>query len=153
MADVLKMGGAKGNPLIVSLVPDSTFSTEIAALVAAGTDVIGKLVSLTWSNNYECTSPADAATPDGDIISYNKYTTASGDAYILSVALFSYIDDAGVRHTPVCIRNLPYSGTIALQDSVEVSGSTYMAVDDGGTDGWGAVIAKDTTNETVDVLF
>lgn len=153
MADVVKMGGTKGNCLVISCVPDSTFKAEITALIAAGTDVIGKLVSLTWSNNYEVTSPADDAIPDGEIISYRKTTNAAGVSYSLSVALWSYVDQNSNRHTPVCVRTLPYSGTIALQDSVIINGATYMNVDDGGTGGWGAVISKDTSAATVDVLF
>jgi hypothetical protein len=153
MSDVVKMGGTKGNCLVLSLVPNSAFKTILDALVAAGTKVVGKLVTLTFAANYECEDADDTDCPDGEIISYQKYTTASGSSYILSVALWSYLDDAGNRHTPVCVRNLPYSDTIALQDSVMTDGSTYVAVQDGGTDGWGAVIAKDTTNETVDVLF
>ena len=153
MADVVKQGGTKGNCLIVSCVPDSTFETEIDALIAAGTKVVGKLVALTFSNNYEVSSPADGAVPNGEIIGYKKTTGASGSSYILSVALFGYIDQNSTYHTPVCIRTLEYSGTIALQDSVIINGSTYRKVDDGGTGGWGAVISKDTTNETVDVLF
>jgi len=153
MADVVKMGGTKGYPLVVSCVPDSTLKSEIDALITAGTAVVGKLVSLTFSNNYEVTSPADDAIPDGEIISYNKYTTASGASYILSVVLWSYLDQNSARHTPVCVRTLEYSGTIALQDSVIITGSTYRTVDDGTSGGWGCVISKDTTNTTVDVLF
>jgi hypothetical protein len=147
------MGGTKGNCLVISCVPDSTFKTEITALIAAGTKVVGKLVSLTFSANYEVTSPAGGAVPDGEILSYNKTTNAAGVSYILSVALFSYIDQNSVRHTPVCVRTIEYDGTIALQDSIMIDDTTYRKVEDGGTGGWGAVIAKDTTNTTVDVLF
>jgi len=143
--------GDVGNWLEITCVPDSTFITEIAALVAAGTKVVGKLVSLTFAANYEVTSPADDAIPDGEIMAYQKDNIYS---YLLTVRLWSYIDQNSARHTPTCIKNLPYStGTIALQDSVIVNGSTYMNVDDGDTGGWGAVIAKFTGDTTVDVLF
>ena len=141
MANVLKKGGAdRGGYLEIGCVPDSTFEGEIDALVLAGTNVIGKLVSLTWSNNYEVTSPADNAIPDGKIVRYEK----SGTTYLLTVRLFSYIDQNSARHTPVCIMNLEYSGTLALQDSVIINGSTYRAVQDGTSGGWGAVIGLDT---------
>ena len=153
MADILGLGGSKGSPLVISCVPDSTFKSEIDALITAKTKVVGKLVSLTYGANYEVTSPADDAIPDGEIVAYSKTTSASGSSYLLSVALFHYVDQNSAHHTPVCVRTLEYSGTIALQDSVIINGSTYRAVDDGGAGGWGAVIAKDTTNSKVDVLF
>ena len=68
-------------------------------------------------------------------------------------AAFHYTDQNGASHQPTCIKTLPYEGTIALQDSVIVYNSDYDSVDDGGTGGFGAVIAKNTTNVTVDVLF
>ena len=153
MADVVKQGGTKGNCLTISCVPDSTLKTELDALVAAGTKVVGKLVSLTFGANYEVTSPADGAVPNGEIIAYKKTTLAAGHSYLLTVALFAYVDQNSAYHTPVCVRTLEYEGTIALQDSVIINGSTYRKVDDGTSGGFGAVIAKDSTNETVDVLF
>lgn len=147
---LVKGGGDRGALLEISCVPDSTFKTEIDALVAAGTQVTGKLVSLTWSNNYEVTSPANDAIPDGKIVHYEK----TSSSYRLTVRLFSYIDQNSARHTPVCIMNLPYSGTLALRDSVIINGSTYVNVDDGTTGGWGAVIALDVPGSGfADVIF
>lgn len=143
-------GGDVGNFLDVVCVPDSTFTSEITALIAAGTKVDGKLVTLTFANNYEVTSAADGAIPDGQVIASEGNATSG---YVLTVRLFSYIDQNAVRHTPVCIKTLPYSGTVALQDSIIINGSTYMYVDDGTSGGWGAVISIDTTAKTVDVLF
>ncbi len=143
-------GGDVGNFLDVTCVPDATFKSAIDALIAASTKVVGKLVSLTFLNNYEVAITANDAIPDGEIIAFEKHNTYG---YLLAVRLFSYIDQNSVRHTPVCIKTLPYSGTIALQDSVIINGSTYMNVDDGGSGGWGAVISKDTTAGKVDVLF
>ena len=149
-SQLVKGGGDRGAYLDISCVPDSTLKSEIDALITAKTDVVGKLVSLTWSNNYEVTSPADGAIPDGKIIGYEK--TAS--SYRLTVRLFSYIDQNSNRHTPVCIINLEYSGTLALQDSVIINGSTYRNVDDGTSGGWGAVIALDVpASGRADVLF
>src|SRR4030042_2545906 len=137
---LVKGGGDRGAYLEISCVPDSTFKTEIDALIAAGTQVTGKLVSLTWLNNYEVTSPANDAIPDGKIVHYEQ----TSSSYRLTVRLFSYIDQNSVRHTPVCIINVAYSGTLALQDSVIINGTTYINVDDGTTGGWGAVIGLDT---------
>ena len=145
-------GGDVGNHLDIPCWPDSTLKTEIDALIAAGTTVEGsKLVSLTFAANYQVTSPADDAIPDGRIIKVEKDAT---NGYLLTVRLWSYIDQNAARHSPTQIITLPYStGTIALQDSVIVNGSTYMNVDDGTSGGFGAVISKDTTNLNVDVLF
>ena len=153
MADVLALGGKVGNPVKISAVPDSTFATEIAALISAGTYVVGKLVGLTWSANYQVTSPAEDAIPDGRIVGYEKTTSASGNSYILDVELFHYADQNGNGHTPVCIQEIDYDGSLALQDSVICYDTAYRAVDDGGTGGWGAVIALDTTNSKAHVLF
>lgn len=154
MADYLGIGrGNQGHPLNITAAPDSTFKDEITALIAAGTNVTGKLVTLTFSNNYEVTSAAAAAIFDGKVTNCRPVTGASGVTYSLSVDLIHYTDQNGNSHTPVCIINVPYDGTTALQDSVIVDDVTYMNVEDGGTGGWGAVIGKYTDNTTVDVLF
>jgi hypothetical protein len=144
-------GGDRGAFLEIGCVPDSTFETELDALKAAGTSIVGKLVSLSWAAGYEVTSPADGAIPDGKIIQAREM----GSTWKLTVRLFSYIDQNSSRHTPVGIINLPTNGgTAALQDSVIIYGSDYVYVDDGGTGGWGAVIATDVPGSNyVDVLF
>lgn len=152
MSDVLAKGGGHKGGLILACVPDSTFKSEIDALITAGTKVVGKLVQFTWSDNYEVTSPAAAATPDGVIVSYRKTTQAAGASYDLSVLAFHYADQNAVDHTPVAVVTLEYDGTTALQDSVKVDGATYRKVEDGGAAGWGAVISIDTSAVTVDVL-
>ena len=142
--------GYTGPGLLISCIPDSTFEAEIDALITAGTEVVGKLVSLTFGANYEVTSPADGAIPDGIITQYAK----SGSSYILTVNLFSYIDQNSNRHTPRVMQNLPTTGTLALQDSVIINGTTYYYVDDGDTGGWGAVIGLNCpTTGFADVLF
>ena len=147
---IVKGGVDRGAYLEIRCVPDSTFKTEIDALIAAGTDVIGKLCSLTWSANYQVTSPAEDAIPDGKIVNYEK----TSSSYRLTVRLFSYIDQNSARHTPVSIINLEYSGTLALQDSVICQDGNYRPVDDGGAGGWGAVIALDVpASGQADVIF
>ena len=136
---LVKGGGDRGNFLKISFIPDSTFKTEIDALILAGTQVTGKLFSLTWAAAYQVTSPAEDAIPDGKITDYE--VTAS--SYRLTGILFSYIDQNAARHTPSMIINLPYTGTLALQDSVICYDGNYLSVDDGTTGGWGAVIAVD----------
>lgn len=152
---LVKGGGDRGNFVEVSCVPASAFKTEIDALIAAGTQVTGKLVTLSLGVNYEVDSADAGDIPDGKIIDYEK--TAS--TYRLTVRLFSYVDAFGVRHTPTNIVNLYYgTGTMALGDAIKVNGSAYISVVDAGTsaagDGWGLVIAKDVPASTfVDVLF
>ena len=145
-----KGGGDRGGLIVPGCVPDATFKSEIDALITAGTQVTGKLVSLTWSNDYEVTSPAGAAIFDGKIIDYEK----TSSSYRLTVRLVSYIDQNSTRHTTVGILNVAYDGTTALQDSVIIDGSTYVNVEDGGTGGWGAVIALDVpASGRCDVIF
>lgn len=147
---VVKGGGDRGAFLEIGCVPDSTFKSEIDSLITAGTAVVGKLVALTWSNDYEVTSPAANAIPDGKIVNYEK----TSSSYRLTVRLWSYIDQNSARHTPVCIINIPYEGTLALQDSVIVYNSDYDSVDDGTSGGWGAVIALDNpASGYADVIF
>jgi len=145
-------GGHVGPQLLVTLIPDSTFVTELDALRVAGTKITqSKLIALSWATNNECTSPANNAIFDGLIWNYSRFETSP--YYYLTVDLISYIDQNSARHTPRRILHLPYSGTIALQDSVKIVGTTYMNVDDGTSGGWGAVIAKDVPSGYVDVLF
>jgi len=131
--------------------PDSTLKSEIDALITAGTAVEGsKLVSWTFSANYQVTSPADGAIPDGIITEVENDAT---NGYCLTALMWSYIDQNGTRHPITGVITLPNSdGTVALQDSFIVYGSTYMYVDDGGTGGWGACVSLDTTNDVADYL-
>jgi hypothetical protein len=147
------VGGYRGGFLEVDFVPDATFKSELDTLISNKTNFVNvRMFSLTFSNDYEITSPADGAIPDGVITGYIQVTASP--YYRVTGRLFSYIDQNSARHTPVGIHNLPYSGTIALQDSVIINGTTYAAVDDGGSGGWGAVIATDVpTTNYVDVLF
>ena len=123
----------------VSCVPDADFKTEIDALIAAGTKVVGKVVALTWANNYEVTSPAAAADCDGKIIDLEK----TSSSYRLTVRFFHYVDQNSQDFCPVCIINLPYEDTVALQDSAKTYNSDYDSVTDGGAAGFGACIALD----------
>jgi len=150
-------GGHFGPDLKITCVPDSTFKSEIDTLIAtnpetAATKLSGaKLVSLTFLNNYEVTSPANDARFDGFVTDYSPIVPSP--YYYLTVDLVRYSDQNGNRWTARRILHLPYSGTIALQDSVIINGTTYYLVDDGGTGGDGAVISKDTPTGYVDVLF
>ena len=57
-------GGNAGNPVTITCVPDSTFATEITALIAAGTKVVGKYVAGVTSGNYTTGNYIrDTATP------------------------------------------------------------------------------------------
>jgi len=145
-------GGTLKDTRKVTCVPDATFKAEIDALMTAGTAVVGKFVSLTWLNDNEVTSPADNAIFDGQIIECEKLKVSP--YYRLTVNIVSYLDQNSVRHPATCIMNVPYDGTLALQDSVIINGATYVNVDDGGTGGWGAVIALDVgASGYADVIF
>ncbi len=142
-------GGDQGEKLIVTCIPDSTFKDEITALLANNETPEGRLVAYTGINGYEVTSPADGGEFDGRLVTVEK----DGTSYLLGVELFSYKDQNDAYNGMGVIANLAYSGTIAIGDTVVVSGDDYDAVKDGGEGGRGKVIAKDTANETVDVLF
>lgn len=137
-------GGHMGNELIVACVPDATFKAELVALEAAGTAIVGKLVTWTFLNNYEVTSAAESAIPDGEVVAFEKRQTSSGVDYYLSVRVWGYIDQNSVQHQASQIVNVAYSGTFALQDSILVNTTTYLGVKDGGTGGIGACVAIDT---------
>lgn len=142
--------GDRGSFIDISCVPDATFEAEIDALIIAKTDVVGKLVTLTWLNNYEVTSATQNACPDGVV----TQCVPSGSTYDLTVRLFHFTDQNSAHQPVHCIINLPYGGgTVALQDTVKVYDTAYMYVTDDGTGGFGAIIAKDTTSATVDVLM
>ena len=144
-------GGDTGRFTDVTCVPDATLATEITALVALGTVVEGsKLVSNTFSNNCEVTSPADGAIPDGRIMTVEKDAT---NTYLLTVRMWSYVDTNAARHSSPVLVYLPYDTALALHDSVVIDGSTYMYVKDGTSGGFGAVWDLDTTNEEVGVLI
>ncbi|MDD5543909.1 MAG: hypothetical protein PHX83_12115 [Acidobacteriia bacterium] len=150
MSVLVKGGGDRGQYLDVDLVPDSTLETELDALKAAGTDIVGKLITLTTAANYECTSAADGAVPDGKVDSYE----IRGSTYVLHCKLWHYTDQNTTGHTAKGIINIPYS-SIALGDTVEVSnGTTFYTIRDATSGGWGFVIAKDVPGSGYcDVLF
>jgi hypothetical protein len=132
-----------GNELIVTCVPDATFKAELVALEAAATAIVGKLVTWTFANNYEVTSAAESAVPNGEVVAVEKRQTSSGVDYYLSVRVWSYVDQNGTYHCANQIVNVPYSGTFNLQDTILVNTTTYLGVKDGGTAGIGACVAKD----------
>ena len=142
-------GGDVYNTEALPMRPDSTFVTELTALDAAGTAIPGKLVTLTFAANWGCTSGADGAIPDGMVTNYERdpiYT------WILTVNLWTYIDQNSVRHPATRILHVHTDGTMALQDSMIIDGSDYMSVDDGGTGGWGGCICHDEPTDYSDFL-
>ena len=145
-------GGDAGNHLDIQCWPDATFKAEIIVLEAAGTAIEGsKLVTFTYSNNYEVTSAADGAIPDGKVIKVEQDATYG---YLLTIRVFHVADQNGVAVNPTEVISLPNSdGTIALQDSMIVYGTTYMYVDDGTSGGTGVCVSIDSTNLTADFLI
>jgi len=143
--------GDVGNKLDVACVPDATLATAITALIAAGTKVDGKLVCLTYLNDYEVKICPTDTIPDGEIIAHEGNSITG---YTLTVRFFHYVDANSGHHTPVLVKTFEYgTKTIALGNSAQVDGADYRYVKDGGADGWGAVIAKNTTALTVDVIM
>lgn len=136
-------GGHVGLDLIVTCVPDSTFKAELVALEAAKTAIVGKLVKWSLAANYEVTSPDDGDVPHGEIVAFEKRTTSSGDDYYLTVRVWGYTDDNANICRATQIVNVAYSGTFALKDPIVVNSTTYQAVKDGATGGFGYCVALD----------
>jgi len=110
------------------------------------------MIKFSYGADWEVALADDNGIPDG-IITYVKKHKAS-PYYYLTVEVWSVIDQNSNRWTPRRVKNLPYSGTIALHDTVIINGAAATAVDDGGTGGYGSVMAKDDpTTSYVDVLF
>lgn len=143
------MGGDHGEFLDIMCTPDSTFKSELDALVLAKTAIVGKLVQFTFAANYQVTSPAANAIPDGEIIAFEEDLTYG---YVLTCRIFHYPDQNSGHHTPKGIKLVPYESTLALQDSMKVYNSDYDSVTDGTTGGWGACIAIDSTNSVAEFL-
>ena len=143
-------GGDFGNFLEIPALPDSTFATEIAALEAAGTEVVGKFVSATGSANYQFTSPASDAVPWGRI---TRYEADADSTYILTIELWLYINSEGVEMPATRIVCLPYGdATIALTNEIGIYSTTYMYAEVSSA-GYGYVIAKDVVTGYVDVII
>jgi len=105
-------GGDIGVGLIVpSCIPDATFIAEITALIAAGTEVVGKFVYFVTSGNYTVSSPAADGQPWGKIIAYEN---DADNTYILTCQIWQYADVEGNYHSATCVQHLPDNGgTIA----------------------------------------
>ena len=138
--------------LEVTCVPDSALKTSIDGWITAGTVITNqKLVTFTFSANWEVELADDDDIYDGIITEYIKHKASP--YYYLTVRVFSVINQNSVRWTPRMVQCLPYSGTIARQDTTIVNGATAIAIDDGGTGGYGVVMAKDVPSGFVDVMF
>ena len=136
----------------VTCVPNSALKTSIDGWISASTDWLNlKLVAFTFLNNWEVALGSNDGIFDGIITEYTKYKMSP--YYYLTVELFSVINQNSTRWTPRRVRTLPYSGTIALQDTVIINGATAYLVDDGGTGGYGVVMAVDVPSGYVDVMF
>ena len=133
-------GGDRGHSLRIGFKPNSALITHITSLINAGSKVEGTHVTIDTSAAYTVGLAADDAIPDGQIVAYenDNYNT-----YHLTIDLETFADQNGNRYPATRIRNKPYSGSIALGDTVIINGSTAKAVDDGTTGGFGKVLAVD----------
>ena len=112
----------------LKVIPDSTLQTELAAFVAAKTDITElKFVQWTFSNNYEVTSPAANAWPDGRIISISSELNINSK-YDIVAWMWSFTDSSGTRRPITAIVNAEYTGSLSLQDPVEVSSATTFEI-------------------------
>lgn len=146
-------GMLNGNFFQMTVFPSSTLAGYLTTLDAAKSEIEwARLVTFTFSNNWEVGAAADDAKPDGLIIRYMKdavYTWA------LTIALFGFTDVNGTWHPSKGYVLLPYNsetGTPSLQQQVNVDGSTYYYVE-GATAGIGAVVAVDDPSGYVAVLM
>lgn len=138
--------------LEVTCTPNSALKTLIDGYITAETVFTNlKLVAFTFLNNWEVAIASNDGIYDGVITDYIKFKASP--YYYLTVRVFSVINQNSTRWTPRMVQCLPYSGTIALQDTTIVNGATAVAIDDGGTGGYGVVMAKDVPTGFVDVMF
>lgn len=145
-------GGVVGDYPRIVCYPDSTFATELAALEAAKTQIDGsKCVNFTFAANWQVTSPANDALPDGMIIEHDDDTV---NTYILTVELWGYTDIAGTWRSAKGYLHLPYTSGSApsLQEQANLNGSTYFEFE-GGSAGIGAVVAVDEPSGYVSLLL
>jgi hypothetical protein len=138
--------------LEVTCTPDSALKTLIDGYVANDTVWLNlKLVKFTYLANWQVAIADDSAIYDGIVTECTKYKATP--YYYLTVRVFTVINQNSTRWTPRQVQCLPYSGTIALQDTTIVNGAAAVAIDDGGTGGYGVVMAKDVPSGFVDVMF
>jgi len=134
--------GDVGEPIQLTVTPDATLKAAIAALIAAGTEVTGKLLKWSGAGNYEVSLCADQDAPAMIITSFRENKADS--TYDLGVELLQNV-----------VKNLPYrtGATCALAGKVRVEGSDYMYIETDADATVGYVLAVNTTAETADVLF
>ena len=137
---------------IAGCIPTSAFKTILDGYRTADTVVTNlKLVTWTFLNNWEVELADNDDIYDGIITEIFPFKASP--YYYMTVRVFSVINQNSTRWTPRMVQCLPYSGTIALQDTTIVNGALAVAIDDGGTGGYGVVMAKDVPSGFVDVAF
>lgn len=152
------IGGGDRNSsqgFFLKVVPDATLQTELAAFVAAGTHITElKFVQWTFSNNYEVTSPAANAWPDGRIISISSELNINSK-YTVVAWMWTFTDSSGTRRPISAIVNAEYTGNVSLQDPVEVSSATTFEIFQTSSSAYPcAVVATDVpASSYLDVLI
>ena len=153
MATARTINKDKGAPLLVTCVPSSALKSSLDTMVAAGTVINHKLlVKFSYGANWEVAIADDNGIFDGVIV--DCIPQKASPYYYLTVDVVSVIDQNSNRWTPRRVKNIYGSGTIALHDTVIVNGAAATEVDDGGTGGYGSVMAVDIgTTDYHDILF
>ena len=147
----VKQGGDKGHKLLITCTPSSAFKTTIDGYDKPA-DAIGKFVSL--AADYVVSLAGDNTVPNGRIEAIEGNSTTG---YVLTVHLFSLqSQNTAIGYfKPNVILNLPYSGTLAFGDTIQINGSDGENIDDAGADaGTGFVLSVDNpTSGYADVAF
>lgn len=137
----VKQGGDIGQKLLITCTPASSLVTVINALARPAL-IIGKFVTI--ADNYAVSLTANDTHPNGRIEAIEGNSTTG---YVLTVHLFSLTSQnttLGFVFTPTRIINMPYSGTLAFGDTVQINGADGVAVEDAGaTAGHGFVLDVD----------
>lgn len=131
-------GGNKGEQLVITLTPDSTFKSEIDALITAKTKVVGKLIQLATGANYSCTSPGNGEFAHGRILDYEKTSTS----YRLTCEVWGFTDGSSAFKAATRIVNLEYSGSPSRGNGGLVYGTAYRPIY-GNASGIGFIIGID----------
>ena len=132
-------GGEVGYFPLITVVPDSTFKTELTALKSAKSALEDQIYAcFTFSNDWEVTSPADEAIPDGRIVRIEPNVTYT---WLITLLLFGFTDVAGTWRASNGYTYFEYTGTApSLQDQLNINGSDYRYLE-GGSAGCGACVA------------
>lgn len=152
----LFVSGDIGERLLSIAFPDATLKAAITAARAAGTGaaMVKKFVKWSTGANYEVAPCGDGDVIQGRIVGIEPYTDMAGTAtYKLTVEWFWFVDAAAAKYPASRIVVLPYSGSVALGNTVAANSTTYTDAKDATSTGAGRIVAIDTAQAKIAVVM